>query len=113
MARIINASIDLTKIDKSKIVSTNKDGQPFANGAKYLNIQIAINDQANQYGQDCAIWINQTKAERDAQAARNYIGNGKTSWSDENAAQPAKTSEAASNQYQAAPVQTNDDDIPF
>lgn len=76
--RIINASIDLTKIDKSKIVTTDKSGQPFKNGAKYLNIQIFVNDELNQFDQDTSIAIQQSKEENEAKVARVYIGNGKT-----------------------------------
>lgn len=81
MAKLISASIDLTKIDKSKIVSVNKQGQPFANGAKYLNVTIAVNDERNEYDQDTSIYIQQSKGEREAKQNRTYIGNGKIVWS--------------------------------
>jgi hypothetical protein len=68
---IINASIDLTKIDKSKI----KEHQ---NGAKYYNISIFVNDQPDQYGNNVAIANSQTKEERESGQKRVYIGNGKT-----------------------------------
>jgi len=83
MAKIISASIDLSKIDKNKLITTDKNGQPFANGAKYLNIQIVVNDQADQYGNDAAIRINQSKEEREAIVKPTYLGNGKTVWSDQ------------------------------
>ena len=88
MARIISASIDLTKIDKSKIVTTDKNGQPFSNGAKYMNLQITVNDELNKYDQDCGISINQSKEERESGQPKVYIGNGKTVWSSEQQAQP-------------------------
>ena len=81
MAKLISASIDLTKIDKSKIVSVNKQGQPFSNGAKYLNVTIAVNDEKNAYDQDTSIYIEQSKEEREAKQNRTYIGNGKIVWS--------------------------------
>jgi hypothetical protein len=59
--RIINASIDMSKIDKSKIVTTDKNGQPFKNGAKYLNVSIFVNDELNLYDKDCSIAISQSK----------------------------------------------------
>lgn len=74
---IINASIDLTKIDKSKIVTTDKNGQPFKNGGKYLNVSIFVNDQPDQFGNDASIAINQSKEEREAGEKRVYLGNGK------------------------------------
>lgn len=83
MARIISASIDVTKIDKNKIKSTDKNGQPFKNNAKYLEIQIVLNDEVNEYGQDASIRINQSKEEREAGEKAVYLGNGKTVWKSE------------------------------
>ncbi|HTJ53746.1 MAG TPA: hypothetical protein VL443_30030 [Cyclobacteriaceae bacterium] len=73
MAQIISASIDLNKIDKSKI-------KPGKDGAKYYNIQIIVNDEPNKYGQDVSISENQTKEQRDVGEKKKYIGNGKTVW---------------------------------
>ena len=58
MSRIISASIDLNKIEISK-VTTGK------NGGKYVNISIIINDSVDQYGNDTSITIGQTKEERE------------------------------------------------
>lgn len=73
MAQIINASIDLNKIDKSKIV----EGK---NGAKYYNFSITVNDEKDQYGNDVKLTAQQSKEEREAKATKVYIGNGKTTW---------------------------------
>ena len=54
---MLSGSINLTKIDKTKIVSTNKEGNPFDNGAKYLNVVIWLNDEADQYGNNASIQI--------------------------------------------------------
>lgn len=82
--RIINASIDVSKIDKSKIVTTDKNGQPFKNGAKYLNVSIFVNDEPNQYDQDCSITISQSKEESENKVPKVYIGNGKTVFNNSN-----------------------------
>lgn len=97
MAKLISASIDLTKIDKSRIFE--KDGK------KWLNIQIALNDEIDQYGNNVGISINQTKEEREAKEKKVYLGNGKVVWSSEGpvAATPAKAS---------VPVSPADD-LPF
>lgn len=71
MAGLVNISLDLSKIDKTKI----KD-------SKYLNAIIAIGDDTNQYGQNASVYISQTKEERDAKANRVYFGNGKVVWND-------------------------------
>lgn len=65
MSAILNLSIDLTKIDKSKL----KDG-------KYLNTQIFINDET-KYGNNVSMAYSQTKEERDAKTPKQYIANGK------------------------------------
>tara|TARA_R110001606_G_scaffold52768_1_gene130677 strand:+ start:546 stop:851 length:306 start_codon:yes stop_codon:yes gene_type:complete len=85
MAKIINVSINLNKIDKTKLIK----------GAKgtYLNLNVAINDEKDQYDNDCSAWVNQTKEEREAKEAKNYLGNGKVVWSNEGAvldSQPSK-----------------------
>lgn len=73
--RIISASIDLSKIDKSRIVE--KDGK------KFYNLTIIVNDTPNQYGQDVGITTEQTKEERDRKENKTYLGNGKTVYSKE------------------------------
>ena len=72
MASIINLSIDLSKIDKSKIKESN--------GKKWYNVQVSINDEKDKYDNDGAIWENQTKEERDVKKPKNYIGNAKIGW---------------------------------
>jgi hypothetical protein len=38
MSKLLTGSIDLSKIDKTKIVDRDKNGNLFSNGAKYLNV---------------------------------------------------------------------------
>jgi len=65
MASIINASINLNNIDKTKIIEGKK--------GKYLPISITINDEADQFGNQGPITIAQSKEEREAKAARKFI----------------------------------------
>lgn len=109
MARIISASIDLTKIDKNKIQTLDKNGEPFKWGAKYYNVDITVNDDFNQFGQDVSIAESQTKSQRDAKEKRNYLGNGKTVWKDEGNAAPQNTP-SQREEIPPAPVY---DDLPF
>ena len=99
MAKIISASIDLTKIEKSKIIEHK-------NGAKYFNIDITINDEKDQYGQDVSIATSQTKQARDAKEKKTYLGNGKTVW-DSNATKAPET------ETNTASSSSNSDDLPF
>lgn len=89
MGQLFSASIDLAKINKSKIVAGK-------NGAKYYNILISVNDQKNEYGQDVAISENQTKEERESGQKKNYLGNGKTIWSSAPQQQSAQQQSAPS-----------------
>lgn len=81
MAQLISLSIDLSKIDKTKIQTVDKNGQPFKNGARYYNVTISVNDEKNDFGQDVSCYDNQTKEQREAKEPRNYLGNGKVIWS--------------------------------
>jgi hypothetical protein len=69
MATIINASIDVTKIDRTKLI---KD--------KYLNLSIIVDDKNDKFGNNVSITLNQSKEERDAKAPKTYMGNGKVVW---------------------------------
>lgn len=68
--QILNVSIDLTKIDKTKI-------KPHANGAKYYSMDIIIKDEPDQYGQNVAVKNGLTKEERERGDKGVFIGNGK------------------------------------
>lgn len=68
MSTIINLSIDVTKIDKTKLI----DG-------KYLNAQVFINDET-KYGNNVSMCYSQSKEERDNKAKKEYFANGKVVW---------------------------------
>ena len=71
MSAIINASIDLSKIDSSRIFE--KDGR------KWLSLSISVNDETN-YSNNVGISIAQSKEEREAKQPKTYLGNGKVVW---------------------------------
>ena len=100
MSKLLTGSIDLSKIDKTKIVTTDKNGNPFENGAKYLNVVVWINDEADKYGNNASIQISQSKEERDAGAKAIYIGNLKEPQSRNNEPTSARTASVT-------------DDLPF
>jgi hypothetical protein len=70
MSAIISLSIDVTKIDKSKLV----DG-------KYLNTQIFINDET-KFTNNVSMCYSQSKEERDSKTKKEYFANGKVVWTD-------------------------------
>lgn len=55
-----------------------------AKNEKGLSITVSINDDTNGYGQNANSYISQTKEQRDAKTPKDYIGNGKTFWTDGN-----------------------------
>jgi hypothetical protein len=72
MATILNASLNVAKIDKTKLIA-GKTGQ-------FLNVTITINDEVDKFGNNASIFESQTKEERDNKTPKNYLGNGKVIW---------------------------------
>ena len=103
MASIIKTSINLNSIDKTKIINGKK--------GKYLPIVITLNDEVDQFGNQGPIVVEQTKEEREAKAAKVYLGNVKVVWTNgDNVAAAPRDGQP----QQAAPQLTaQDDDLPF
>lgn len=76
MAKIISGSIDLKKINYQKVVKGK-------NGQEWYNILINVNDEKDQFNNDVSIIEGQTKEQREAKEKKNYLGNGKTIWTNE------------------------------
>ena len=106
---MLTGSIDLNKIDKTKIVSTDKNGNPFESGAKYLNIVVWINDEADKYGNNASIQISQSKEEREAGVKATYIGNLKEQQSRNNEPTSAKNASFVDR----LPTASFEDSLPF
>jgi len=103
MASIIKTSINLSNIDKSKVIDGKK--------GKYLPITITLNDEVDQFGNQGPVVIAQTKEEREAKVAKTYLGNVQVVWTngDNVAAAPRQDQPAQAAPVAAAPV----DDLPF
>lgn len=78
MAKLLNFSIDLTKIPEDKISKTNKEGKPFKNGGMFVNLTAFINDTPDEYGNNVKVVISQSSSEREEKKPYHYIGDGKT-----------------------------------
>jgi hypothetical protein len=79
MAEILSGSINLNLIKKENIKEVKlKDGST----AKFLNINITVNNEVDQYGNVAGLTISQTQEERQAKAKKVYLGNLKRVWSD-------------------------------
>jgi hypothetical protein len=68
MSTLYTGSICVSDIDKSKLTQAK-------NGKLYLQVDIWINDQADNYGNTGSISIRQSKEEREAKNKKTYIGN--------------------------------------
>lgn len=101
-------SIDLNKIEKERIVTTDKDGKPFSNGAKYYNVVVWINDEPDQYGNTASIQSSVSKEEREQGQKGSYIGNLKDLQAQ---SQPTAIDKMPS--QQASAVSSEDDGLPF
>lgn len=89
MSQLFIGSICVSDIPKDKLTQAK-------NGKLYLNVDIWINNDVDQYGNIGSISVRQTKDEREAKEKKTYLGN-------------FKTSELKS----AAPEQKAFDDLPF
>jgi len=105
MASIIKCSINLDKIDKSKIIVGEK--------GKYLPVTIHLNDEASQFGNQGYIIIEQSTEERKSKVDRIYLGYIKVAWTNgENVGVAPKDGQQQSTpELKDATVE--DDDLPF
>ena len=98
MSKMYFGSIDLNKIDKSRIIRNDKNGVRFKNKAKYYPIIVWINDEPSKYGAIGTIREKLSQEER------------------ENGEKPATIcwlEEPKDEQAQKTEVVKDDDDLPF
>jgi len=82
-----------------------------ANDKGYANINVAINDDVNQWGQNVSAWNQQSKEEREAKSDRKYVGNGKVVFSnDEGVTVPERKVEVTNSDFNK---DRGGDDLPF
>lgn len=70
MANIISISVDLSKLDKSKIIVGEK--------GQYYNMTLFVNDQADKWKNDVQVCEPQSKEERGKD--KTFIGKGRVLW---------------------------------
>lgn len=98
MSAIIEFSINLDKLDKSKIIKGKK--------GNYYPITVSVNDEPSAYGDNVSVFTSQTKEEREAKANRTYVANGKVVWTN-------GTINAVERTQQPAQPQEEEADFPF
>lgn len=101
MAIILKTSINLSEIPKDKIIDGKK--------GKYLPLTITINDEKDKFGNDGPVTVAQSKEEREAKEAKQYLGNVQVVWT--NGSVPQPTPRDGQPMQQTAPVAN--DDLPF
>jgi len=106
MASLVVFSIDLKKIDKSKIIEGKK--------GSYINLTASINDES-RYGQNVSVSIGQSQEERESKEPKQYIGNGKVVWTDGNISVAERDEDDSNAEVNDVPdsVSPEDDDLPF
>jgi hypothetical protein len=93
MSKLVSLSIDVTKIDKSKLYKGEK--------GTYLNLDVWIDEEADEDWKKVSANQSQTKEEREAKEKKNYVGNGKLVFGWDDAAP------------KAAPDPVTEEDCPF
>lgn len=99
MSGLVNFSLDLSKLPKSKIIK-GKKGQ-------YINLTASINDDT-KFGNNVSFSVSQSKEEREGKEAKVYVGNGKVVWTDGNIVVAEKEEQEPFNS-----VVDSNDDSPF
>lgn len=96
MSKMISASIDVTKIDKDKLIKGEK--------GTYLNLTIWLKDQPDKYGNDVSVEQSTEKG-----ADKIYLGNGKTKWSSDDKSKKTPLDMASD----TASFKADDSSLPF
>ncbi len=86
MAQLLNVSINLSKVDKAKIIKGQK--------GSYLNLTIEVKDEKDQYDNDVSTWQAQEKSERESGQHRNYLGDGRIIWTGQSQQAQQQTQQA-------------------
>lgn len=100
---ILSGSINLSMIDKSKIIN-GKKGQ-------YLNITMIVQNQS-QYGNNVWITQSQSEEERKSEAKAVSLGNGAVRWVG-GEVKVAERDEVTNNQQNPQRATTEEVDLPF
>lgn len=66
---IIRLSVDVTKIDKSALI-TGKKGT-------YLDLTVFVKPEPDKFGNHCSVMQSQSEEDRAADVQPNWLGNGK------------------------------------
>jgi len=80
---------------------------------KFKNYTISIYDQTDKYGNNVAMYEEQTKEEREAKAKKTYLGNGKVVWTNGSIEVAPKFNKVDSSPSVNASLSTPKDNLPL
>lgn len=98
MSKLVTIKLNVSKIPRERIFK-GKSGS-------YIDLDVWVNDNADQYGNDASVNIRQTKEEREAKVPKIYVGNGKTVFGFDSEPAPARSQSSTRDD-------DDGDDIPF
>lgn len=121
MSKIIALSVGLHKLKGKK--GTSPGGKPVLmialdqpgifvsekSDGIYLNMNLGLKDEPDQYDNILSAWVSQTKEQREAKEEKLYLGNGKEVWSDEKRPQSSASQNEPTSSHQSSGKYDNDD----
>ena len=93
-------------------IGLNKDKVQF-NEKGWANVTVVVNDDTNQYGQNVSASMNQSKEQREAKEAKNYVGNGKVVWTSDGTIKVAERVEEGVTASEQSTAGRETPDLPF
>ena len=93
-------------------VGINKDKITF-NDKGWANVTLFVNDETNQYGQNVSAANEQSKEQREAKEAKQYIGNGKVVWTSDGVIAAADKVERQTEASEQSLAGRETPDLPF
>ena len=80
---------------------------------KYDNYTMSINDDVDKYGNNCAVTVSQSKAQREAKEKKTYVGNGRVIYVNDSGVKVAPYVERSSSNAPQSSSNDFDNEIPF
>lgn len=108
MSKLLTIKLDVTKIPKERIHVGQK--------GKYIDLDIWINDEPDQYGNNVSANIRQTKEESESKERKIYVGNGQTKFGFDKGEKPAERKAASASRRPPADASLDvlpEDSCPF
>jgi hypothetical protein len=93
-------------------IGLNKEKLTF-NDKGWANITVFVNDDTNQYGQNVSASNEQSKEQREAKEAKQYVGNGRVVWTSDGTIAAADKVERQTEASEQSLAGRETPDLPF